>query len=148
MLVDGIVKYGRILLEYVLGSVAMMDIEVDNADPLDAPLLLKIAGGDGHIVEVAKPHGFADLGMVPRRPDRTEAVVQFLQHYPAGDIQNAAHCQQGGLIGVVAHLVIRAVKHALSRKAGGLKPLDITSIMNQFDPLHVRAAGFNVNEFR
>ena len=30
----------------------------------------------------------------------------------------------------------------------GLKALDITSIMNQVDPLHVRAAGLNENELR
>ena len=77
---DGVVKYGRILFEDVLGSVAMMHIEVDNSNPIDAPLILKVAGGNGHVVEIAKPHGIGDLGMVSRRPDRTEGIVQFPFH--------------------------------------------------------------------
>lgn len=77
---DGIVVDRRVVLEYVLGAVAMVNIEIDDTDILDVPTVLEIAGGNGHIVEIAEAHGFGFFGVVSRRADRAEGVVDFPRH--------------------------------------------------------------------
>jgi len=69
----------------VLGSVAVMDIEIDDPHPLDAVPVLQITGGNGHVVEVTESHGFVGFGMMARRPDRTKGVVQIPIHHLAGN---------------------------------------------------------------
>lgn len=45
-----------ILVEALLGSVAVVDIEIDDPDPLEAEFLLKMARPNGHVVEDAESH--------------------------------------------------------------------------------------------
>ena len=73
---DAVVVDRRVVVEDVLGAVAVVHVEVHDAHPVDAELLLDVAGGDRHVVEVAKPHGAADFRVMPGRPHRAEGVVQ------------------------------------------------------------------------
>ena len=74
-LVGRAVEHRRVVPEDVLGAVAVMDVPVDDGDPLGAVLLLRMAGGDRGIVEQAKTHRGRALGVVAGRPRRDEDVV-------------------------------------------------------------------------
>ena len=80
---------GSIIIKNFLGTVTMMNIKVDNADPLYSPFFLNIAGCNCHIVEVAKAHGLIALGVVAGRSHGTKGVVEFTVHHPAGHVQHA-----------------------------------------------------------
>ena len=53
----------------------MVDIPVDNGNALDAPNPLRMARSHGNGIEQAEPHGSVTLGVMSRRPHRTEGCV-------------------------------------------------------------------------
>ncbi len=137
MLVNGVVEYRGVLFENVLGAVAVVDVGVNDAHPLDAVLHLQVAGGDGDIVEVAKPHGLVPLGMVAGRTDGAERVVQLTFHDPPGGVQYAPHRQISGFVSVHAHLVVGIVEGAVSGQTDLLEATDVFGVVDGFNPLEV-----------
>ncbi len=59
---------GRIAPEDVLGAVAVVDVEIDDGDALDAMGRLGVPGGDRRVVEEAEAHRRRRLGVVAGRP--------------------------------------------------------------------------------
>jgi hypothetical protein len=49
-------QHARVVAEGFGGAVAVVDVEVDDGDPLQAVHVERMAGGDGDIVEQAKAH--------------------------------------------------------------------------------------------
>ena len=74
-LVGRAVEHARIVPEDVLRAVAVVHVPVDDGDALGAMRLLRMAGGDGGVVEQAEAHGRRLLGMVAGRARRHEDVV-------------------------------------------------------------------------
>ena len=148
MLVNGIVKDGVILFEGMLGSVAVMDVEIDNAHPFDLPLHLKVARGDGHVVEVAKAHGLPLFGMVAGRAHSAKGVVDLPGHEHAGGLDHPARGQQCGLIGVDAHLVVRVIERAVAGEADLFKPADVGLVMDGLDPFHIGPLAADAHQVR
>jgi hypothetical protein len=71
MLVDGDEEGAGLVEEDVLGTVAVVDVEVEDGNALDAPG----AGGecgDGGVVEVAEAHGAVAGGVVTGRAHEAE----------------------------------------------------------------------------
>jgi hypothetical protein len=99
--------------------------------------MLEVAGGNGDVVEVAKPHGLVPLRMVPGRPDGAKGVVEFPRHDPPGDVQDAAHRQECGFVGVHAHLIVGVVEGSVAGQADLFKTTDVARVVNRFDPLEV-----------
>ena len=64
----------RLVLNKRLGAVAMVDIPIDDQDPMQAVLVSRIVCGDGNISEEAESHRAIANGVVPGRPHRAEAA--------------------------------------------------------------------------
>ena len=90
---NGIVKYRGVSFKDVLGPITVVHVKVDNANPLNVPLLLNVAGGYGHIVKVAKSHGLADFSMMPGRSNGAKGIVQFALHNQARGLKHSPHSQ-------------------------------------------------------
>ena len=92
-----------VALEDVLGAVAVVDVEIHDRNPLQAPALPRVIGGDGGAVEQAEAHRPGALGMVARRPHRDEGGPRPALHdrVHAGDA--AADLVPDGGRAAVAH---------------------------------------------
>ena len=55
MLMDGVVKYGRIFFEDVLGAVSVMNVEIDDADAPDVPDPLDISAAMATLLKKQNP---------------------------------------------------------------------------------------------
>ena len=72
ILVSGDVEHGRIVVEGVLRSVAVVDIEIDDSNAVEAVRAAGQRSGDRDAVEDAEAHRLRRLGMMPRRADKAE----------------------------------------------------------------------------
>ena len=59
------------------GAVAVVDVPVEDQDPLDRELGDRQRGGDGDVVEEAEPHRPVRFRMVPRRPPGAEPHLRL-----------------------------------------------------------------------
>ena len=73
---------GSVVPEDVLGAVAVVDVEIDDGDALDAMGRLGVAGGDRRVVEEAEAHRRRRLGVVAGRPGGDEGVVDAARRRP------------------------------------------------------------------
>jgi len=87
--VPGEVKNTGIILKDILDALTMVDIPVDNEDPLQTVFLLGVFGRYGHIVEHAEPVGSSPLAVVPRRSHQGKPIVR-------GSCQHSIHQLQRG----------------------------------------------------
>src|SRR5205814_6698397 len=67
------VQHGVVAPEDLLGAVAVMDVPVEDRDPLEPEGRLRVTGGDRGAVEDAEAHRAARERMVARRPREREA---------------------------------------------------------------------------
>jgi hypothetical protein len=67
-----------VVLENVLGAVAVMHVEVDDRHALDAMRLQRVARRDGDVVEDAKPHRPRAAGVVARGADGAKGGIVLL----------------------------------------------------------------------
>jgi hypothetical protein len=86
----------------MLGPVAMMDIPVDNRDPVNARE--HVCSGDCGIVEKAEPHCPVMFGMVTRRADKGECVLTVKR--PLGRKDGGTRRTQGRIIRTPNHVGI------------------------------------------
>jgi hypothetical protein len=100
-LVDADVQNGRIIFEDVLCTVTMVDIPIEDGNPLDAMLMPGMACPDGHAVEEAKSHGFVPLGMVSGRPNGAERGARLAREYGIDRSHNTSGCEQSGIEGTL-----------------------------------------------
>ena len=80
-LVGRAIEDRRIVPDDRLRAVAVVDVPVDDGDPLGAVVALRLARGDGRIVEQAEAHRTVGLGMMARRPDGAEGVGHAAGHH-------------------------------------------------------------------
>lgn len=76
---DGQVEDARIVVEYLLRSVAVVDVPIDDQYPLDfrCKALPEQFGRDGYRVEEAEAHGGVRFRVVTRRSNHGESVPDF-----------------------------------------------------------------------
>ena len=101
-LVGRAVEHARIVPEDVLRAVAVVHVPVDDGDALGAMRLLRMAGGDGDVVEQAEAHGRRFSAWWPggrdatktlsARPENTSSTAAL-----AAPIAVSAACQLFGL---------------------------------------------------
>jgi hypothetical protein len=89
--------------EDVLGAVAVVDVEVDDGDALQAVLGHGVGGADGDVVEEAEAHGPVALGMVARRAHGAEGGVVLVAHDQIDAQAGGAGGAQGGVQGAAVH---------------------------------------------
>ena len=77
----GRVEHRLVVPEDVLRAVAVVDVEIDDRDALCAVDGLRVAGGDGGIVEEAETHRRRRFGVMARRPRGDEGVFDLAGHH-------------------------------------------------------------------
>jgi hypothetical protein len=95
-------QHARVVAEGFLGAVAVVDVEVDDGDPLQPVHVERVAGGDGDVVEQAEAHRLVRARMVAGRADRAEGVVDRAGDDVVGGGQRQAGGAQGGAVAVLA----------------------------------------------
>ncbi|MNU97061.1 hypothetical protein D3C71_871200 [compost metagenome] len=80
-LVGAVVGHPGVVLEDVLGAVAVVDIEIDHRDPFQTVAVAGVGGGDGDVVEQAEAHRGTAGGMVAGRAHRAEGQRILTQHH-------------------------------------------------------------------
>ena len=88
-----------ILVEAVLGAVAVMDIEIDDEDLFNAKAEPGPAGGNGDIVEYAETHGPVMQGVMSRRPHKSETRSDALVERHLAQPGQGAGREQGNSVG-------------------------------------------------
>src|SRR5206468_4015756 len=77
-------EHARVAGENVFGAVAVVDIEIDDGDPLDTVGGHRVRRADRDVVEQAETHRPVALGVVARRPNRAERGLAFAPHDKVG----------------------------------------------------------------
>jgi hypothetical protein len=92
---------GVVAAEDRLGAVAVVHVEVDDCDPLEPELRLRVARPDRNVVHQAEAHGTIGEGMVPGRPHECEpAAVDRLDRDPGSERRRIPRGLRGDGIGV------------------------------------------------
>lgn len=68
-------KHPLVVSDDILGAVAMMDIEIDDRDPLEIVLQQGPVGADRDVIEQAEPHCLGTFGMVTGGTHCTEHLA-------------------------------------------------------------------------
>ena len=76
--------HSRIFVERVLGAVAVVDVEIEDRDALEAVRLDGVHGADRHVVEDAEAHGAIGRGVMPGRAHGAEGAAHFRRHHHVG----------------------------------------------------------------
>ena len=71
----------------------MVDVEIQDKDPLQAVMANQVFGGNGYIVVHTKPHATTGLGMVPWRTDQGKGVVHLTAKNAISQLQTASGSQ-------------------------------------------------------
>ena len=74
-----------------------MNVEIDHCDPAKTMVALGPRGAEDHIVEQAKPHRPARVGMVAGRPHGAKRVVSLTRHDRVNRRHQRARGSQGSL---------------------------------------------------
>src|SRR5215469_12625422 len=90
------VKECVIGLERRLSAIAVMDVEIDDGDPLEPMRLASPERADRDVIEKAKAHRAVGFGMVPRRTYRTESIVRLVRDHRIYCSDHCAGGAQGG----------------------------------------------------
>jgi len=93
--------------ETVFGAIAMVHVEVDDRDTLQAMSLDGVTGGNTDVVEEAEAHRGRFFAMVAGRTHGTEGVLDFFPHDEVDRQATGAGGPQGSLPGMRIHGGIR-----------------------------------------
>ena len=107
-LVGGGKQHGFIFVEDVLGTIAVMDIEIDNRHPFGAVFLLGVSRGNGNRVDKAEAHRRRFLGMMAGWAHGAEHIVGTSLEHIVDPRKSPADCpsygfpafRRGGGIGI------------------------------------------------
>ena len=94
-LVDARVEDLRGAVEDRLGAVAVVDVPVEDQDPLGAALGDRVGRSDGDVVEQAEAHRPVALGVVARRPQAAEGEAALGQQSFGGVHGSAGRVRRG-----------------------------------------------------
>src|ERR1700722_12187358 len=84
-------------VENGLGAVAVVDVEIDDGDFIEAVFLLEVTGGDGDVGEEAESHGRIGLGVVAGRADSVEGAADGAVYDGVAAGEERAGGEQGGV---------------------------------------------------
>ena len=87
-------RHARVVVEDVLGAVAVVDVPVDDRHPLTVGGQLR--GADRGVVEQAEPHRPVGEGVMPGRPGRRERDLALPRPQRGDRSEHAARSTAGG----------------------------------------------------
>jgi hypothetical protein len=99
-------RHPFIIVECILGAVAMMNIPIDDEDAV-SPVLLSHPGSDSNAVKETKPHAQLRCRMMARRSDKTEGSAIITPHHCLHCLATRPRCEQPHLEGSGTHEGIR-----------------------------------------
>jgi len=111
-----------------------MHVPVDDQDPRQALLLLRVTGRDGDVVEQAEAHATLAAGVMPRRPHRAERVADLACGHGIDGAQHTADGGQRRLVRFPRHGRIAGIQVAGRLLATSLDPLDVLRRMDAGQP--------------
>ncbi len=119
VLVGRDVEDGLVVLEDLLGAVAVVDVDVDHGDARRA-LRAGVGGGHRDVVEQAEPHRPLALGVMPRRPHEHQRrsaarhrVVDADQRRPGRQASQLVGLRRGERVGIEHRGAARGSRDAL-----------------------------------
>ena len=83
-----------ILLEEVLSAVSVVNVPVEDQDPLDARLRTKSARGDGDVVEQAEAHGAVRFGVMSGWTNGGDSRLHFARSDETREVDGATSGEQ------------------------------------------------------
>ena len=146
ILVDARVENVRRFAERVLGPVSVMDVPIQNQDPLDLVLLLYVDRGDRDVVEQAEAHRAIPLGVVPRGSHGTEGSANLPIHHRVHRCQSCSCGRERRMVRLRAGGCVPIVQQSPTSVADILHKLDILGCMNLLYPLNRRRRRLDVHE--
>ena len=96
-------EYALLVGEDVFGAVAVVDVEIDDSDSIHAVTIQGFGGADGDMVQEAKAHGAAALGVVPRWAAKAEGLLRCARFQELEGAAAGAGGVQRGLPGMLHH---------------------------------------------
>ena len=136
------IHHARIRPEDFLAAVAVVHVEIDDGDALGAVLRLRVAGGDGGVVEETKAHGGRGLGVMAGRAHGDEGVTRVAAHHLIDGVRGAARRAQDRLPASVRERGVGVDARELPfRRYGVVNRVEIGGRMHALHRLGVDALG-------
>ena len=107
-----------IALEDVLRAVAVVHVEVDDRDALEAVRVERVARGNRYVIEDAESHRPRAAGVMSRRPHRAEGGIVLSCQHEVGSEDRGAGGAQGGLQAERVHRGVRIEMHRPRARRG------------------------------
>lgn len=126
----------RVALEDGLGSVAVMDVPVNDGDAV-SPSGESFRGGDRDVVEQTKSHRTIRLGVVPWRSGEGETALHAACHHGPSELHGATSGMECRTLAPGADVGIR-IQHA---ETICRPPLELLDVRNRVDPQELLAGG-------
>ena len=131
------VEESGIGLDDGLRSLAVMDVEVEDGDPLDAVFRLGVACADGDVVEQAEAAGNVGCGVMAGRTDRGEGRPDPAFHHRLDARHRGAGGAQHGFGAALAHHGVAVDMNMLAGRGPDAEDrLDIILRMNPRQLFH------------
>ena len=134
------VQHARVIVETVLGAVAVVQVPVHHQNPAQPKAFPQILRPNRNAVEEAKTHGPVAFGMMAGRSHQGKAVVHLALHDRIQNGQQTAGGEQGRLIRLCGHASIR-IKGRGFETGGGGDLANQTGVVDQSDLLMRRPSG-------
>jgi hypothetical protein len=99
ILVDAKKEHRFVGLKGVLGTIAVVDVPIDDRHALNPAFGAQIMRGDRHIIKKTKAHYLVEFGVVARRPNTAEGVVGAPGEDGVDGCNWGSRCQQRGPVG-------------------------------------------------
>ena len=122
----------------MLGTVSVMDVEIEDQDLVHAVGALQVTGRDRHVVEEAEAQGHAPLGMVSGRTAEGEAILDVSRHDAIGQRQGSARREAGHVAAPARDPDIGHVEERRAGPASLLRAGDVARVVHCLDPGRIR----------
>ena len=134
-------QHAHVLLDDVLGAVAVMHVEIDDRHALQSPVLERMPRRNRDVVEEAEAHRACVLGMVAGRTHRAESAGHFLLHHQVGRQHAGSGGAQRGLQGTRTHRRIGIEMEDAMLRHAGMNQVDVALRMSQRSRCSISASG-------
>ena len=123
-------EYALLVGEDVFGAVAVVDVEIDDGDSLHAVTIQGFGSADSDVVQKAKAHGAAALGVVPRWAAEAEGLLRRTRFQELEGATAGAGGVQRGLPGMLHHDGVEVEHVRLARFAEATQVLEVLLIVD------------------
>ena len=134
-----------VVIEDVLGAVAVVHVEIHDEHPPHPMLLLRPARGDGHVGKDAEAHAVVDQGVVARRAHQGEAVLRLAPEDRVQQVEQPARGPQRRFVGVGVDVGVR-IQVPAAPLGDQLEPFQVGCRVHAQDRLHRRRRAGHVDE--